>query len=154
FRNLSDDQLAQILPLIEPCRHTKGTFFFEQGDPACNLYVVVSGEVEIRYKTYDGPTITVARVGPGGIFGWSAALGRETYTSSAACTEDCQVFCIDGCSLRRMCDENPDTGVILMERLAGAIAERETYKHSQVMTMLTQNSDLSENCSRRAQRDG
>jgi len=139
FRNLSDDQLAQIVPLIETCSGSREAFIFQQGDPAESLYVVVEGAVEIRYKAYDGPVMTVTHVGPGGIVGWSAALGRDSYTSSAVCVEDSQFFRIKGRALRRMCEEDPETGVVLMERLASAIAERETHKHSQVVTMLTQN---------------
>jgi CRP/FNR family transcriptional regulator, cyclic AMP receptor protein len=153
FRNLTDDQLAQIVPLIETCKYAADDFIFEQGHAAGYLYLVVQGEVNIRYKAYDGPVISVARVGPGGIFGWSAALGREKYTSSAVCTEDSQVFRIHSDELRRMCDENPETGVVLLERLAIAIVGRETRKQSQVVTMLSQNADLGGEYLRRAEPD-
>jgi CRP-like cAMP-binding protein len=144
FRNLTSEQLAQIVPLIEPCRYSKDDFIFEQGELAGYLFIVVKGEVNIRYKAYDGPEMSVARVGPGGIFGWSAALGREQYTSSAICLEDSQIFRINGRSMRRMCDENPETGVVLLERLAMAISGRETHKQNQVVSMLSQIADIHE----------
>jgi CRP-like cAMP-binding protein len=144
FRNLTSEQLAQIVPLIEPCRFSKDDFIFEQGELAESLFIVVQGEVNIRYKAYDGPEMSVARVGPGGIFGWSAALGREYYTSSAICMEDSQIFRISGRSMRHMCDENPETGVVLLERLAMGISGRETHKQNQVVTMLSQIADQNE----------
>ncbi len=139
FRNLSAGQISQILPLVDLCSGAQDSYLFEQGDPAEYLYVTVKGEVEIRYKAYDGPVMVVTRVKPGGIVGWSAALGRSNYTSGAVCLEDSQFFRICGGSLRRLCAEDPDTGEALMERLASAVADRESYKHSQVVTMLTQN---------------
>jgi CRP-like cAMP-binding protein len=145
FSNLTSEQLAQIVPLIEPCHYSQDEFIFEQGAPADNLYVIIQGEVNIRYKAYDGPVMSVARVGPGGVFGWSAALGRENYTSSAVCTEDSRVFRICGRSLHRLIEQDPKTGAILQERLAIAIAGRETYKQSQVVTLLSQNADFGTN---------
>jgi CRP-like cAMP-binding protein len=153
FRNLSSEQLSQIVPLIEPCRYFSGDYVFEQGEPAENLYIVVQGEVNIRYKAYDGPVMSVARVGPGGVFGWSAALGRESYTSSAVCTEDGHVFRIKGRSLHHLNERDPEIGAILQERLAIAIAGRETYKQSQVVTMLAQNADFGSDYPRRDERD-
>ncbi len=153
FRNLTGEQLAQIVPLIEPCRYARDEYIFEQGAPAESLYIVVQGEVNIRYKAYDGPVMSVARVGPGGVFGWSAALGRANYTSSAVCTEDSQVFRIGGRSLRRLFEQDPETGAILQERLAIAIAGREAYKQSQVVTMLSQNADFGNEYLRREEKN-
>jgi CRP/FNR family transcriptional regulator, cyclic AMP receptor protein len=153
FRNLNSEQLAQIVPLIEPCRFSSGDFVFEQGDPAESLFIVVQGEVNIRYKAYDGPVMSVARVGPGGVFGWSAALGRDLYTSSAVCTADSQVFRIKGRSLHHLNEQDPETGAILQERLAIAIAGREAIKQSQVVTMLAQNADFGNEYPRRDERD-
>lgn len=154
FRNLSSEQLTQILPLMESCDYPKDATIFEQGAPAENLYLVVEGEVVVRYKAYDGPLITVAHVCRGGIFGWSAALGRSTYTSSAVCLEKCHFFRISSCSLRQMCDNYPETGVLFLERLASAIAERETNKYSQVITMLSQKSEMGLDCSGKGRQNG
>ena len=86
FRDLVPKQLEVILPLFIPCEFPADTILFEQGDPADNLFAVVGGEVVVNFKPDDGPTITVARVQPGSIVGWSAALGSRRYTSSAVCT--------------------------------------------------------------------
>jgi CRP-like cAMP-binding protein len=153
FRNLSSEQLAQIVPLIEPCRFSSGDIVLEQGDPAENLYIVVQGEVNIRYKAYDGPVMSVARVGPGGVFGWSAALGRESYTSSAVCMQDSQVFQINGRSLHALNEQDPETGAMLQERLAIAIAGRESIKQSQVVSLLAQNADFGSEYPRRDERN-
>ncbi|MGB9521965.1 MAG: Crp/Fnr family transcriptional regulator, partial [Anaerolineales bacterium] len=111
---------------------------FEQGESAENLYLVVSGEVIVRYKPEDGPELIVARVKQGGIVGWSAALGSRHYTSGAICGCDSQLLCVRGEDLRSLCNRYPDTGVLVLERLADVIAERLNSTHAEVVKLLKQ----------------
>jgi len=115
-----------------------GTVLFEQGDPAEHLFLVVSGEVVIRYKPDDGPAITVARVHPGGIVGWSAALRNPAYTSGAICETYTQMLRVRGDDLRSLCYQQPETGFVILERLARVIAERLRYSQEQVLELLMQ----------------
>ncbi|MCS6907167.1 MAG: cyclic nucleotide-binding domain-containing protein [Anaerolineales bacterium] len=138
FADLSPKQLALLKPLFMPCSCREGELLFEQGDVADLLYLVVHGEVIVRYKPEDGPEIVVARVKPGGIVGWSAALGSRHYTSGAICAADSKLLCVRGDDLRRLCRQHPDTGVIVLERLADVIAERLHSTRKEVMTLLKQ----------------
>ena len=115
-----------------------GEVLFHQDAFADRLYLLVSGRVEIRFKPYDGEALTVSLIEPGGVFGWSAALGRSSYTSSAVCTADGHALSIRGRDLRRICIDHPATGVILLERLAEVIALRLTSTHDHVMELLRQ----------------
>ncbi|MCX8061027.1 MAG: cyclic nucleotide-binding domain-containing protein [Anaerolineales bacterium] len=138
FANLSTRQLALLKPLFMPCRCKEGDLLFEQGDLADVLYLVVRGEVVVRYKPEDGPEIIVARVKPGGIVGWSAALGSRHYTSGAICSADSELLCVRGADLRRLCSQYPDTGIVVLERLADVIAERLHSTRHEVVTLLRQ----------------
>lgn len=138
FNDLSPDQLQALRPLFIPYDGAPGTILFEQGDPAVFLYLVVEGEVTIRYKPEDGPAITVARIHPGGVVGWSAALGNRAYTSAAVCTDLTYLLRIRGKDLRYLCEVSPDTGILILERLASVIAERLSNTHEQVMALLKQ----------------
>jgi CRP-like cAMP-binding protein len=101
-----------------------GSLLFSQGQPATHLYLLLRGKVTIRFKPDDGEPITVAELEPGGVFGWSAALGRGRYTSGAICQESSETLVISGAALRRLCQVDPETGVLILERLAEVIAER------------------------------
>ena len=88
FAGLDGDQISQLSPFLVECSLQKDMVIFEQG-PACEyLYILLTGEVAVRYKPYDGPLLAVARIEPGGVFGWSAALGRDVYTSGAVALQD------------------------------------------------------------------
>jgi CRP-like cAMP-binding protein len=115
-----------------------GTVLFEQGDPAVHLYVVTEGEVHIRYKPEDGPALIVARVRTDGVVGWSAALRSPMYTSSAVCSTECYMLRVSGQDLRDLCARHPETGRLILERLAAGIAERLRNTHKHVLELLEQ----------------
>jgi CRP/FNR family cyclic AMP-dependent transcriptional regulator len=136
FRELSSEHLELLSPLFIPCDFSTDAILFEQGDPAEYLFAVVSGEVVVNFKPDDGPNIVVARVQPGSIVGWSAALGSRRYTSSAMCTLDTQLLRVRGDDLRRLCLQHPETGTVFLDRLATVIAERLHSTHDLVLSLL------------------
>ena len=138
FHGLSPADRKRILAHFRSEDHHVGDAFFHQDQPADRLYLLVSGRVEISFKPYDGESLTVSVIEPGGVFGWSAALGRSSYTSGAVCTAGGRCLSIRGRDLRRICEEHPATGVVLLERLAEVIAQRLTSTHDHVMELLRQ----------------
>jgi len=138
FQGLQPGDRQRILQRFHVEDHEVEEVIFFQGRPADRLYLLASGQVEIRFKPDDGEALTVSVIEPGGVFGWSAALGRRSYTSGAVCTESGHSLSIRGRDLRRIFEENPATGVILLERLAEVIAMRLTSTHAHVMELLRQ----------------
>lgn len=138
FQGLDASERRVVLKRFRSEQFETGRVIFLQDHPADRLYLLVSGQVEIVFKPYDGEALSVSRIQPGGVFGWSSALGRPTYTSGAVCTETSQCLSIRGQDLRLICEERPATGVVLLERLAEAIAQRLTGTHEHVMELLRQ----------------
>jgi len=95
----------------------------------------------------------VARIEPGGVFGWSAALQRDIYTSAAVTVQDSLMYQLRGASLNTICAQYPDTGKILLERLACVIAERLQSTHTHVLGMLTEGINVKSKASRRSSSD-
>jgi CRP-like cAMP-binding protein len=136
FTGLSEKQLSDLAELVEGEHLQTGQIVFAQDDPADRLYVLLSGRVAIRFKPHDGETLTVTEIRQGGVFGWSAALGRRSYTSSAVCLEAGEALGLRGADLRRLCETQPETGVVILERLAEVIAQRLRSTHEQVVELL------------------
>jgi CRP-like cAMP-binding protein len=136
FEDIDPGHRARILDGFRAEEHPAGAVLFEQGQPADRLYLLLSGRVEIRFKPDDGDPLSVTIIDPGGVFGWSAALGRSSYTSGATVVEACRCLSIRGPDLRRICEEHPNTGVILLERLAEVIAQRLSSTHQHVLRLL------------------
>jgi toluene monooxygenase system ferredoxin subunit len=138
FEGLGKADLELLANLVQREDHERDTAVFEQGARAHKLYIVISGKVEVRFKPEDGEILVVASLERGGVFGWSAALGRRRYTSCAVTVEDSELLSIRGDELRELCESNPQTGVLILERLAGVIAERLRSTHTHVVAMLHQ----------------
>jgi CRP-like cAMP-binding protein len=136
FRDLTPEQIQLLRPMFISYGYHSGTVLFEQGASAEHLYLVVEGEVTIRYKPEDGPPIVIARIRSGGVVGWSAALGNRFYTSAAICSEGAQLVRVRTRDLRYLCEVHPDTGILILDRLASVIAERLLHTHDQVMALL------------------
>jgi len=137
FAGLSAAEVQLLAPIFAPQTWVAGTVVFEQGDHAEFLYLVVTGEVSIRYKPEDGPVMNMTRVQPGGIFGWSAAMGKPSYTSAAVCGLDTEVLCVRGVDLSRLFKKYPELGKVVLERLSSIVAQRQHSQQSRVNSILT-----------------
>ena len=127
-----------LSPLFEAFSCQPGTVIFQQGDQAEFLYLVTGGKVDMSFKPYDGIPITVSHIGKGGLFGWSAVVGSDKYTSTAIAIEDVEAFRVHGSDLRRFCQEHPEAGKDILERLADGVSSRWKDAHKQVQAILFQ----------------
>jgi CRP-like cAMP-binding protein len=138
FGGLSVFELESLSPYFSRQTFKPGQVIFEQNDQAEFLYLVVKGSVIIRYKPEDGPPMKVTQIQPGGVFGWSAAMGNVAYTSGAECVEECETFKMRGKDLGKLINKYPELGEKILVRMAAIISERQQSGHPQVMSILSQ----------------
>lgn len=139
FQGLTSEQVDMLAGLFHPERYEARQVVFRQGDRAEKLHILLSGQIEILLKPYDGEQLLVATIDPGGVFGWSAALGRRQYTSDAVVAVKGDGLSIRGNSLRSFCEAHPESGVLLLERLADVISSRLRNTHNKVLELLQAN---------------
>jgi CRP-like cAMP-binding protein len=145
FKDFSSADLKIIAPLFHARAYPKEAVIIEQGEKAICLYLLTSGEVEIRYKPYDGESIKLTHLRAGSVFGWSAVLGNPTYSSSVISTADCEVLAVCGNDLRDLKESHPQTNALVMDRLTRAVSSRWASAQTQVKSML--NKGITENIS-------
>lgn len=138
FKNLDENYMDLLKPLFEPYACNAGVTVLQQGKPADYLYLVISGAVEMTYKPYDGVSITISHVEKDGLFGWSAVVGSEKYTSSAIAIENLETLRIRGSELRKLCADHPEAGKEILERLASSVSARVQNAQEQVKSILEQ----------------
>lgn len=136
FANLREEHIKTLETLIETITCGAGEIVIRQGSPADYFYIILKGKVDISFKPYDGSPITVSHVEQGGLFGWSAVIGSERYTSSAIAIEPLEVIRIDGNKLRKLTIEHPEAGREILNSLAEAISARWKDAHEQVKLIL------------------
>ena len=93
------------------------------------------------FKPYDGPAITVTVLKPNSIFGWSAAIGNQAYTSGAICKEDCDTIRMRSEDLHDLCEREPEAGRTIMNLLAKSVSVRWKDAEYQIQLLLKTNMD-------------
>jgi len=138
FEGMNTSQRDLLKSYFMMCECKGEEMIFAQGDVAEYLYVVVEGEVSILFKPDDGPQLVVSRIQSGGVFGWSAAFGSGSYTSGAICNTSAKMIRVRGTDLKMLRENHPETGILILERLAALVARRmeNSGDHSQVVAFL------------------
>ena len=136
FRDMSPDELDRLAPYFSYAEFPAGVTLFSQGDKADRLYLVVNGEIKVNYKPYDSAQITVTRLRDGDVLGWSTVLGNKSYTASAVCGSETALLQISGHNLHKLVAEHPQTGKMVLDRLAAAASPRWKDARIQVTSML------------------
>ncbi len=138
FRDLKPEQQKLIEPLFEVYTCPADTVIFEQGDEVMHLYLILRGKVAIQYKPYDGPLITLTQLSEGDVFGWSVVTGSKHYTSGIVAKDDVEAIRVRGTALRQFCAVHPETGAILLDKLAQIVSPRWKNAHVEVKSILQQ----------------
>jgi CRP-like cAMP-binding protein len=138
FDGMDHAQRTLLRKYFVVCECIDDEIIFVQGACAEFLYVVVNGEVAVRFKPDDGPELVVSRIKEGEVFGWSAAFGSGTYTSGAVCTRKSVLLRVRGRDLKMLRENHPETGILILRRLAAIVAKRieNIDEHSQVLALL------------------
>lgn len=136
FKDVDNYILDLLEPLFEPYACPAGEIIFEQGEPALYLYLILDGAVEVLYKPYDGPQITLTSLTQGSIIGWSAVIGNTTYASEAICREDVHAIRMTSRDLHKLCTSEPEAGRIILNLLADSVSGRWQDAREQIQTLL------------------
>src|SRR5438552_4788254 len=91
FADLPEDHLQRLAAGAKPMALHPGDFLIVEGDQADDLYVVVSGELEVT-KRSGNAEIPLARVGPGAVQGELAALERGQRMASVRALTETEVL--------------------------------------------------------------
>lgn len=136
LEGLTCEQYDLLARLFVPMEISARATIFQQGEAATFMYLLIDGEVSIRYKPYDGPRIRLTRLHVGDVFGWSAVVGNATYASDAIASLQSRVLRACGIDIRNLCNQHPAAGAQILEKLALAVAPRWANSQAQVQHLL------------------
>jgi CRP-like cAMP-binding protein len=136
FLVLEQAQKDLLKSLFEPYSCPLETVIFKQGEPANYLYIIINGSVAIHYKPYDGPSLVLTHLRSGDVFGWSAVVGSALYTSSIVSESKMDSVRIQKDKLHALILDHPETGKIIIARLADIVSSRLKNAHEQVQSIL------------------
>jgi len=108
------DQVAALEQVLHPLAGDAGRQLFAAGEPGDDLFIVASGEVEVRLQTTQHHYKRLAKYGPGTFFGEVAFLDPGPRSANAIVTADTQLLVLDRDGLERLERERPDVAVALL----------------------------------------
>src|SRR5476649_1903230 len=101
-----------------------GNVIIEEGAMQTEVFVVISGELEVRTKQEDGTETLLARVGPGETLGEISLFDPGPAAATVTAIEFSQLWRIADADLIHFMEENPGAGNVLLRTLASILAQR------------------------------
>lgn len=123
FATLGEEELAQVADVASTDRFEAETIIFSEGDLSDSCYVICTGHASAHREHADGRTITLARFGPGDIFGELAMLDSQRRSATVRALDELEVISILGPDMRRLLGEHPEIAVKLIMALARKLRE-------------------------------
>jgi CRP/FNR family cyclic AMP-dependent transcriptional regulator len=120
FSTLEQRDLERIASLAVPRSFAPGEVVFREGDASDTCYIVREGRARALRSHRDGRAITLARFGPGDIFGELALFEDERRSATVEAIEDTTVVAVLGPDMRRLLGEHPE----ISSRLVIALGRR------------------------------
>ncbi len=123
FSALAEPELERVADVTVPRQFAAGEVVFREGDESDTCYVVRSGHARAIREHQDGRSITLARFGPGDIFGELAMFDDEKRSATVEALEPTEAIAILGGDMRRLLREHPDIAVKLIAAIARRLRE-------------------------------
>jgi CRP-like cAMP-binding protein len=101
-----------------------GNVIIEEGAMQTEVFVVISGKLEVHARQEDGSVALLAQVGPGETLGEISLFSPGPAAASVTALEFSQLWRIEDESLMEFMQENPGAGNLLLRTLASILAQR------------------------------
>ena len=126
LKGLNDDQLTAIQKCSEKLEFNQGDRLFAEGESSAHLWIVLEGEVELRYDRPEGQPNPIedpiAFISKAELFGWSSFMPPFEYKLSAYCASlKCIVTKIEKESLVNLFEADAGMGLELMSHILRVI---------------------------------
>ena len=133
FKGLNDERLATIQKYVEEREYEKGDKLFSEGDDALHLWIVIEGDVDLRFELPGGrPTTKRNTVGArkskktlSRVLGWSCFVKPYKMRLSAYCaSRRCTVIMIKREDMLSICEKDSRLGFLVMRLMVEVVGYR------------------------------
>ena len=121
FASLTREDLDALAASAVTVRLEPGEIVFEEGDAGDRCYVIQSGAVKVLRRLADGRRITLARLGPGAIFGELALFEGDRRSATVQAAEETLVVGLGASDLTRSLRADPEASFGMATMLANRL---------------------------------
>lgn len=123
FSGMNDAIVEQVIGGARPRVYEKGTSLFTQGAPAKAFYLILDGWVRVFRTTPNGEETILSVFQAGESFAEGALFLHGFYPASADTVTPARLLAVDGASLRRAINANPDIAFLMLGALSHHLKE-------------------------------
>ncbi|HYL25603.1 MAG TPA: mechanosensitive ion channel family protein [Burkholderiales bacterium] len=120
FSVLSEDEMNELAERLQYAPFARGDVITKQGNIAHWLYVIMFGEVDVRYEPPNAAPQTVSTLRAGQFFGEMALLTGDARSATVVAKTDVECYRLDGKSFQGLLLGRPE----IAEGIARVIASR------------------------------
>jgi CRP-like cAMP-binding protein len=124
FVDVDEATLRKVAMISQEVRPAAGDTLFREGDKAENFYLILEGEIDLKYAVGGDEDRTVDTLVAGDLLVWSAMVEPYTCTASGVVRKNARLIAIDGKQLRGLCETNHDLDYSMLVALTSVLATR------------------------------
>jgi CRP/FNR family cyclic AMP-dependent transcriptional regulator len=134
FALFDDSQRKALGQITQEIRCKAGTTFFEAGESADALYLLLDGRVDLYFITLTETTmeLLIGELDPGEPFAISALIPPHILQHTVRANKACHALKIAAAPLRSLCEHETRLGYLLLLRIAEAAMERLNFTRVQI----------------------
>ena len=123
FAEIPRQELLQLNALAHQMAYRAGEQVFRQGEDGIGVFVVTSGEFELRHELPSGESQVEATMGTGGVFGLTSMLDDGPRRASAYAVTDGTCLVLTRMTFRQAIAANPSMAIEMMRAMAKNLRE-------------------------------
>lgn len=142
FQMLADDRdaITRLMKICRTRRFQQGRTIIDEDSYGDELFIIVSGEIDIVKKTLQDETYTVTtlKAEMGGIYvGELALIDNDRRSASVIAKEECHCIVINRKDFIEFGNSNPQIGLKITRAISRQIAHRLRKTNSDVITLFS-----------------
>jgi CRP/FNR family cyclic AMP-dependent transcriptional regulator len=124
FKDLSPNEILQLVKIIHNRNYLAGECIFFEGDPGMGIYIIRSGEVMIKRKLESGENQLLASFNTGDFFGELALVDSGKRSASALAKTDVNLSVIFKPELDEFIERFPKKGIKILQGITEIVVTR------------------------------
>jgi CRP-like cAMP-binding protein len=142
FEGLTSHELLQVERRLHQRTYRAGETVFEEGMPGAGLYIIQSGEIEIRKKTASGESMQLATIGHRSFFGEMALIDQSPRSASAHAGRDTILLAFCKPDLDKLTEQSPKLTVKILNNVARLVCQRLVNTNEMLETVQSRVAEL------------
>lgn len=132
FEDLEPDEIREIVQAAEKMPLQAGDVLFHQGDDAAAMYILQSGEVQVRAASPMGEDIVLAVLGSGTVVGELALIDGGPRSATVDALSDCDVYRLDRGAFNALRRQRRHAAYKVILRLAATVDDRRRQAEARI----------------------